>query len=164
MFSCGTMASEKRTRLQSLRVVDIDMAGLAGVQHALESTLPSLSLTSVMTGGAHRVEIPHVMRDVLEVADVLAGVEVDRDERVRVEVVARAQRAVEIGRRIADHEVDAVRREIDRRVLPHAAAERLVGIAVFGKRRLLGRDVAMHVAAGRVRASPTRRRSSPGWC
>ena len=104
------------------------------------------------------------MRDVLEVADVLAGVEVDRDQRVGVEVVARTQAAVEIGRRIADHEVDAGCVEIDRRVLPDAAAERLVGIAVLLQRRLLGLDVAVHVAAGGVVSSPRRRPSSPGSC
>src|SRR5207244_9941485 len=44
--------------------------------------------------------------------------------------------------------------EVDRRVLPHAAAERLVGIAGLGELRLLRRDVAMHVAAGGVLLGP----------
>ena len=44
--------------------------------------------------------------------------------------------------------------EIDRRILPHAAAERLVGIADLGELLLLGLDVAMHVAAGRVVLRP----------
>ena len=94
------------------------------------------------------------MRNVLEVADVLAGVEIERDERVGIEVVAGADRAVEVGRGIADDEIDALRRQVDRRILPHAAAERLVGVAVLGERRLLGRDVAMHVAAGGVVGRP----------
>ena len=82
-----------------------------------------------MIGGRHRVEVPDVVRDVLVVAHVLAGIEIDRDQAVGVQVVARANRAVEVRRRIADHEVDAVGLQIDRRILPDAAAERLVGIA-----------------------------------
>ena len=66
-------------------------------------------------GRADRVEIPDVMGDVLEVADVLAGVEIERDQRVGVEVVAGTDRAVEVGRGIADHEIDAVGRQVDRR-------------------------------------------------
>src|SRR5262249_3123859 len=54
----------------------------------------------------------------------------------------------------ADHEIDAVGGEIDRRILPYAAAERLVGIADLGELLLLGFDVAMHVAAGRVVLRP----------
>ena len=94
------------------------------------------------------------MRDVLEVADVLAGVQIDRDERVGVEVVAGADCAVEVGRGIADHEIDALVGEIDRRILPNAAAERLVRVAVLGQRRLLGLDVAVQVASGRVLGRP----------
>jgi len=42
-------------------------------------------------------------------------------------------------------------------VLPHAGAERLVGIADLGELLLLGLDVAMHVAPGGVvlRHTPT---------
>src|SRR5262249_23656170 len=96
----------------------------------------------------------HVVGDVLEVADIPAGIEIERDQRVGVEVVAGAQRAVEIGRRIADDEIDAVGREIDRRILPDAAAERLVGIAGLGELVLLGLDIAVHVAAGGVLLRP----------
>ena len=116
--------------------------------------LPSLSFTSTRIGRADRVEIPHVMGDVLEVADIFAGVEIDRYERVRIEIVAGPDRAVEVRRRIADHEVDALGLEVDRRILPHAAAERLVGVAGLGELRLLGRDVAMHVLAGGVLGRP----------
>src|SRR5262249_11798711 len=75
-------------------------------------------------------------------------------QRVGVEIVARADGAVEVGRGVADHEVDALGLEVDRGVLPHAAAERLVGIAGLGKLRLLGLDVAMHIAAGGVLGRP----------
>ena len=53
------------------------------------------------------------MGDILEVANVFAGVQIERDERVGVEIVAGPDRAVEIGRGIADDEIDALRREID---------------------------------------------------
>ena len=94
------------------------------------------------------------MRDILEVANVFASVQIDRDERVGIEVIARADRAIKVGRGIADDEIDALRRQVDRWVLPHAAAERLVGIAVLGERRLFGGDVAMLVTSCRVGGRP----------
>ena len=136
-----------------LAVVDVDVAGLAGVDDA-GNRVAVLVLHVDQDRRAHRVEIPQVVGDVLEVAGVLAGVEIERDQRVRVEVVAGTDRAVEVGRRVADDEVDALRLEVDRGVLPHAAAERLVGIAELLQRRLLGRDVAMHVLAGGVMRRP----------
>src|SRR5262249_29281017 len=44
--------------------------------------------------------------------------------------------------------------EIDCRVLPHAAAKRLVGIAELLQRGLLRVDVAMHVLTGRIMRGP----------
>jgi hypothetical protein len=79
-----------------LAVVHIDMAGLAGVDDGRDG-LAALVLGVDQDRGAGRIEVPHVMRNVLEVADVFAGVEIERDQRVGVEVVARPQRAVEIG-------------------------------------------------------------------
>src|SRR6185437_368164 len=49
---------------------------------------------------------------------------------------------------------DAVGGEIDARVLPHAAAQRFVGVAVLLIGGLLRRDVAVHVAAGGVLGVP----------
>ncbi len=78
-------------------------------------------------------------------------VEVDRDDRVRVQVVARANRAVKIRRGIADDEKRRVRLAVDRRRHPHPAAERLKEVAALvGQHLLFGRDVAVHVAARRV--------------
>src|SRR5262249_39062251 len=116
--------------------------------------LPGLVANVDQNRRTGRVEVPDVVGDVLEVADVFAGLEIEGDQRVGVEVVAGAQRSVEIGRRIADHEIDAVGGEIDRRVLPNAAAQRLVGIAGLGELLLLGLNVAVHVAAGRVLLRP----------
>ena len=82
-------------RLQSFAVMDVDVAGLAAVNDARDD-LAVLVLHIDQDRRADRVEIPHVMGDVLEVADILAGVEVERHERVGVEVVAGTERAVEV--------------------------------------------------------------------
>ena len=131
----------------------VDITGLAGV-HDGGNHLAGLVGRVDQHGRAYGVEIPDVMGDVLEVADVLARLQIERDERVGIEVVARPDRAVEIGRGIADDEIDPLRRQIDRRILPHPAAQRLVGVAVLRQRRLLGVDVAVHVAPGRVLGRP----------
>src|SRR6202034_2937233 len=90
----------------------------------------------------------------LEVASHLAGFEIDRNQRVGVEVVAGSLRAVEVRRGIADREVDALGGEIDRGILPHAATEGLVGITGLAELLLLGRDVAMQVATGCILRRP----------
>ncbi len=133
--------------------MDIDEARLPGMDHRGHRR-PVLVLGIDQDRRTDRIEIPHVMRDILEVADIFAGIEIDRDQAVGVEIVARAHRAVEIGRGIADHEIDAPRGEIDRRVLPHPAAETLVGIAELLERRFFGRDVAVQVMAGRILGRP----------
>ena len=76
-------------------------------------------------GWAHGVEIPDIMGDKLKVTGVTAGIQVQRHQRVGVKIVAGTHGAVEVRRRIADHEEDPVRRQIDRGVLPHASAETL---------------------------------------
>jgi hypothetical protein len=53
------------------------------------------------------------MGNILEVADVLSSVQIERDEGVGIEVVAGPDGAVEIGRGVADDEVDALVGEID---------------------------------------------------
>lgn len=62
--------------------------------------------------GADRVHIPHVKGDILEVADILARVEIDRDQRIGVEIVAGAQAAIEIGRRVAGEAEAAIIGEV----------------------------------------------------
>ena len=137
-----------------LGIVDIDDG--RSCRHAGSPLvgLPSLPATLVITVGetASRSQTSCGMYCIM--ADVLAGIEVERHQRVRVEIVAGAQRAVEVGRRIADHEIDPIGVEIDRRVLPDAAAQRLVGVAGLGQRRLLGRDVAMQDPARGVLLGP----------
>ena len=86
--------------------------------------------------------------------NVFAGVQIEGDERVGIEIVAGADRPVEVGRGVADDEINSLRRQIDRWILPDAAAERLVGVAVLGERRLFRRDVAMLVASSRVGGRP----------
>ena len=87
-------------------------------------------------------------------ADILAGIEIQRDQRVGVEVVAGPVRSVEIGRWIADDEVNPVGHKIDRGILPHAAPELGIGIANLGERVLFGLDIAMHIAAGCILGRP----------
>jgi hypothetical protein len=69
-------------------------------------------------------------------------------------VVAGTDRTVEIRRRIADHEIDPVGREIDGRILPDAAAEFLPGVAGLGELVLFALDIEVHVAPGGVLCRP----------
>jgi hypothetical protein len=155
MFSCGTIASEKRIADQAavLAVMHIDMPSLAGVKDAGDG-LAVLVLDVDQHRRADRIEVPYVVGDILEVTDVFSRVEVERNERVGIEIVARAVGTVQIGRRVADHEVDPVGSKIDRGVLPHAAAELGKRIAGLGQLILFGLDVAVHIAAGRVLGGP----------
>jgi hypothetical protein len=104
-----------------LAIVNVDVPDLAGPYHAgNQVAVIVLNVDEDWRGGG--VEIPHVMRDVLEVAGIFACIEIKRYERLGVEIVTGSDRAVEARRRIADHEVDALRREIDGWVLPDGAA------------------------------------------
>ena len=77
-------------------VVDVDVPGLPAVDHAGDR-LAGLILHVDEDGRAHRVQVPHVVSDVLEVALVGARVEVHRHDRVRIKIVTRPLGAVEIG-------------------------------------------------------------------
>ena len=134
-------------------VVHVDVPGLAGMQYA-RHRFAVLVLDVDQNGWADGVEVPDVVSDVLEVTDVATGLEIERHQRVGIEVVAGPQRPVEVGRRITDQKIDAVCGEVYRRILPHAAAERLVGVTSLRKLRLLGRDVAVHVTSGGVLLGP----------
>ena len=132
MFSCGIIASREADQLAGGAVVHVDVAGLAAVDHDVDH-LAALVLRLGQDRRADRVEVPDVVRDVLEVPLVGAGVEVDRDDRVGVQVVARAaRRRTGPGDGIADDEEHGVRLLVDRGRHPHAAAERLVEVAVLG--------------------------------
>src|SRR5262245_24734181 len=99
------------------------------------------------------------MSDVLEMADVLARIEIQRDEGVGVEIVSWLERAIDVRRRVADDEIDAVCLQIDGGILPHASAKGLIGIAVFGEYGFLGFDIAMHVAARGILRRPDANRA-----
>ena len=95
MFSCAHHRFGEADQAAILAVVDIDVAGLAAVNDAGDR-LAVLVLDVDEDRRADGVKIPNVMRNVLEVANVFARIEIKRDERVRIKVVARTQRAVEI--------------------------------------------------------------------
>ena len=82
MFSCGIIASEKRISLPVLRVVHVDVTGLAAMDDDVDH-LAALVLRLGQDRRAHGVEVPHVVRDVLEVPLVRALVEVDGDQTSR---------------------------------------------------------------------------------
>src|SRR5262245_54071775 len=103
------------------------MAGLAAVEEARDD-LAVLVFDINQDRRACSIAVPRLIGDVLEVADILAGIEIDRYERICVEIVARTDRAIEGGRRISHHEVDALRPEVDRGILPYRATEGLVRI------------------------------------
>ena len=135
-------------------IVHVDEAGLAAVDDARDH-LAVLVAHVDEDRRARGVEVPDIVRDVLVVPLVLAGVEIDRDERIGIEIVAGANRAIQVRRRIADHEVHRMRLPVDGRRHPHAAAERAIEVAALRRKLLLlGRDVALHVAADRVVLGP----------
>jgi hypothetical protein len=76
-------------------VVDVYVAGLTSVNYAGDR-LAVLVLYVDEDRRADRVKIPNVMRNILQMANVLAGIEIKRNERVSVKVVARTEPAVEI--------------------------------------------------------------------
>ncbi len=130
------------------------MTGLAAVNDDVDH-LAVLVLGLRQYRRADGVQVPDVVGDVLEVPLVRALVEIDGDHRVGVQVVAGTDRAIQVRRRIADDEEYGARLLVDRRRHPHAAAQRLVELAVlFGKRLLFRGDVAVHVATGRVVDGP----------
>src|SRR5207245_9406869 len=63
-----------------------------------------------------------------------------RNQRVGIQVVAGALRAVQVGRGIAGDEKHGLGLAVDRRGHPHAAAERLVEAAALARELLLFRD------------------------
>ena len=139
-------------QLAGVALVDVDVPGLAAVDHDVDH-LAVLVLRLGQDRRADGVQVPHVVGDVLEVPLVRAVVQVDRDDRVGVEVVAGADVTVQVGRGIADHEEDRARLLVHRRSHPHAAAQRLVERAAFANAafssamsRCMSRPVASFIA------------------
>jgi hypothetical protein len=114
-----------------LSIVRVDISGLAGVHYGRDH-LAGFVGDREQHRRTNRVEVPHVMRNVLEVANVFAGIQVERDKRVGIEVVASADRAVEVGRWVADDEIDPIRRQMDRGILPDGTTEWFIRIAYLG--------------------------------
>ena len=137
--------------------MDIDVSGLATVDNGGDD-LAVFVFGIDQHRRADGIEIPNVMRDVLVVASVLAGFQVERDEAVGVQVVAGTNAAVEIRRWVADDEEDAVQLQVDGWVLPDAAAESFGRVAELGVGGFLSVDIAMHIAAGGVVLRPHARR------
>ena len=92
-------------------------------QHAID-------LDVVQHVDADLVEVPRVVRRVLEVPRELAGAHVDRNHRVRVQVVARTELRVVDRVRVAGADDVEMRRRIERAGLPDAAAAGLPGAVV----------------------------------
>ncbi len=132
----------------------IDMPGLSGMDYPRYHA--SVAVAHIhQDWRARRVEVPHVMRDVLVVPLVLAGVEVDRHHRVGKQIVAGTYCAIKVRRGVPNHEVHRARFPVDRWRHPHAAAERLVEVAtLLSKLLLLGIDIAFKVPAGRIPGRP----------
>jgi hypothetical protein len=57
--------------------------------------------------------------------------QIDRHERVGIQIITWTHAAIDVGRWIADDEVDALVRRVYRRVLPDRTAERFVRIAAL---------------------------------
>ena len=76
---------------------------------------------------AHLAEVGvvHVVGNKLLVPEKLAGLGVERDDRVRVEIGTRPDFAIEVGRGIADRQIDDAGFGVERQRRPQAAAAML---------------------------------------
>src|SRR5512132_652726 len=77
-----------------LAVVNVDLPDLAGPDDA-GNDFAVVVLNINENRRTRWVEIPHIVRDVLEVADIFAGIEIKRHQRLRVEIVAGSNRTLE---------------------------------------------------------------------
>jgi len=59
-------------------------------------------------GWTDAVEVRDIVRQILQVTHVSAGIERYGDQRIGVQVIARTHAAIEVRRRIADDEIDAI--------------------------------------------------------
>src|SRR4029453_14812913 len=73
----------------------------------------------------------HIMRDELPVPEELAALGIERNKRVRMGVGARPDLAIEVGRRIADREIDDAGLGIERERRPQAAPAMLQRLRVL---------------------------------
>ena len=129
------------------------MAGFATMDHT-GNRVPGFVLHVHQDRRAHSVQIPHVMGDVLKMPAVFAGIQIDRDQRVGVQVVSGALCAIQVRRRVTHHKEDGAGFQVDGRVHPDTTTQGLVEAAVAGQLRLLGGNVAVHIATGRIVLGP----------
>ena len=97
----------------------IDMSSLAAVQHT-RNTITIVIDDISQNSRANCIKIPYIMCDVLEVANILTSIQIYGDQGVRVKVVPRPQRAIEVGRRVTGYEIGPIVGQINRWVLPDA--------------------------------------------
>ena len=95
MFSCAYHRFGEADEAAVIAIMNVDVAGLTGVNDAGDR-LAVLVLHVDEDRRADGIKIPNVMRNILQVANVLAGIQIKRNQRVRIKVVARTERAVEI--------------------------------------------------------------------
>src|SRR5205814_8801522 len=88
-------------------------------------------------------QVPPLLRTFLVTPLELAVRRVDRDDALGPQVVARADRAVQVGRRVADRDEQRLGGVVVRRRHPHRAAAGLPSIGVLGGVGLLFGDVAL---------------------
>jgi len=76
--------------------VNVEIARVAGVV-----------LGGRKDGWTYGVEVPDIVRQILQVTHVSAGIERYGDQRIGVQVVGGTHAAIEVQRRIAEDEIDA---------------------------------------------------------
>jgi len=103
---------------------------------------------------ADRVEVPDVMGHELAVPLVGARLDVQGYHRLGIEIVARSDLAVEVGRGIPDHDEQRSRVGIDRRCHPRRAAAPLPRVLVLGEVRFFLGDRPVELLAFPGRLAP----------
>ena len=101
-----------------------------------------------------RVQVPDIVGNVLEMADVLSGIQINRNQRVGIQIVSGSQRTVQVWRGVAHHEIDPVVGEVYCRILPDTTAHRLIWVAHGLEVFLLCTNITQHVATGRIVGGP----------
>ena len=87
--------------------MDVDMAGFAAMQDA-RNHFAIFIFNVDKNGWANCIQIPHIMSDILEMADVFTGVQINGNKRVGVEVVARTNGTIQIGRWVSGDKENSV--------------------------------------------------------
>src|SRR5213596_2968403 len=126
-------------QLAGRRVEHIHESGLARFDHGL------LAADHGDDGRTHGVKVPHVVRYFLVAPLELAVGRADRHDALGPEIVAGADAAIQVGRRVADRDVQRLGRVVVGRGHPHRPAAVLPGVGVLGRVGLLLGDIAVQV-------------------